>query len=581
MKPVVVVECSEQRFTRALDILVRKPHASQKKLAGCTLTKLSVHRDSPKSVLSVAEVFDHSYGEIRRRLVFRKISPETNQADYDELITWVHPSERPMIIWFQCAYHEFSIERQDKQISLNVVKGPEDAIRTHYFLPLVKWCQGAEEIKPSPMSNRLVDLAKYRDKYCQLKDKHAPKIIEIWTESTDPEKFVHEDLALAAYIILLWEQDDLPREQIRFMDLGCGNGLLVYILTAEGFDGTGVDIRKRKIWDAFKPKVDLQVSTVHPSATTTFPKYTWLIGNHSDELTPWIPVMAAITSHQTRFFVLPCCPFEFNRKFTRRNPKSSIYRDYLDYVKEVGEKCGFVMEEDRLKIPSTKRICFVGRQRNHLKESRPEILEGIHQLISSQSEESRRERDLVDAKRAKLDFVPRSSEIVVQNCTQLPKELITSVISLVVSECLKTQNLLKNHQKFLKLEDRSTIHTTEWNMGGTLGLSEIAALISPEKLQAMKNECGGLQTLIRNHNYIFIVDKGQVRLRCHALDPSSAGKRRSKVSKSSEGTSSTTTKKTRLCWFFENHPQGCPISGEKCLWAHGKHDLAAMTARNN
>lgn len=144
------------------------------------------------------------------------------------------------------------------------------------------------------------------------------------------------------------------------MDLGCGNGLLVYILTAEGFDGTGVDIRKRKIWDAFKPKVDLQVrssdiiikvefdlrekllvlfdqvSTVHPSATTTFPKYTWLIGNHSDELTPWIPVMAAITSHQTRFFVLPCCPFEFNRKFTRRNPKSSIYRDYLDYVKEVG-----------------------------------------------------------------------------------------------------------------------------------------------------------------------------------------------------------------------------------------------------
>ncbi|TRY70144.1 hypothetical protein TCAL_10016 [Tigriopus californicus] len=569
MTPVVVVQCSVQRFTRALDILVRKPHASQKKLAGCTLTSLSIYQDQPKSVKSVSEVFDEAYGEIRRRLVFRKISSEAQQTDYDETIKWIHPSEQSMTISFHCDHHEFLIQYLDSQISFHVVKGPKDAIRHNYVDPLVKWCQGVEEITPSPTSNRLVDLAKYRDKYCQLKDKHAPNIIK--------------DLALAAYIILLWEQDDLPKEQIRFMDLGCGNGLLVYILTVEGYDGTGVDIRQRKIWDSFKPKVDLQVSTVHPSATTTFPKYTWLIGNHSDELTPWIPVMAALTSHQTRFFVLPCCPFEFHRKFVRRNPKASIYRDYLDYVKEVGEKCGFVMEEDRLKIPSTKRICFIGRQRVNLKETRPEILQAIHDLNStSQSQGQCEKNDLVHAKRARLDFVPRSSEIAVHNCTQLPKELITDVIKLVVSECLKTQNLLMDHSKFSNLKDESLLPTKEWNMGGTLSLSEIAALISYEQLQAMKNECGGLQTLIRNHNFIFIVDKGQVRLRCHALDPPWAGKRHSKGSKSNVGTTAThLTKKTRLCWFFENHPQGCSVSADKCLWAHGKHDLAAMTTRND
>ena len=33
----------------------------------------------------------------------------------------------------------------------------------------------------------------------------------------------------------------------------------------------------------------------------------------------------------------------------------------MDYVQVVGEKCGFVMEEDRLKIPSTKRVCFIAR----------------------------------------------------------------------------------------------------------------------------------------------------------------------------------------------------------------------------
>ena len=38
-----------------------------------------------------------------------------------------------------------------------------------------------------------------------------------------------------------------------FVDLGCGNGLLVYLLTKEGIpNGVGLDIRKRKIWNFFR-----------------------------------------------------------------------------------------------------------------------------------------------------------------------------------------------------------------------------------------------------------------------------------------------------------------------------------------
>lgn len=37
----------------------------------------------------------------------------------------------------------------------------------------------------------------------------------------------------------------------------------------------------------------LQEFTVLPSEENPFPSADWLIGNHSDELTPWIPVMAA------------------------------------------------------------------------------------------------------------------------------------------------------------------------------------------------------------------------------------------------------------------------------------------------
>lgn len=36
-----------------------------------------------------------------------------------------------------------------------------------------------------------------------------------------------------------------------------------------------------------------QEMTIVPSDRHLFPEYDWLIGNHSDELTPWIPVIAS------------------------------------------------------------------------------------------------------------------------------------------------------------------------------------------------------------------------------------------------------------------------------------------------
>ena len=76
--------------------------------------------------------------------------------------------------------------------------------------------------------------------------------LQNWNESTNPEKFVHEDLAIASYLIILWEQADnnCSRKKASFVDLGCGNGLLVYILNGEGHPGYGIDLRKRKIWES-------------------------------------------------------------------------------------------------------------------------------------------------------------------------------------------------------------------------------------------------------------------------------------------------------------------------------------------
>lgn len=59
-----------------------------------------------------------------------------------------------------------------------------------------------------------------------------------WPETTDPQKFVFEELGIAAYLCILF--DRIPSLDLfpnKFVDLGCGNGLLTYVLNQEGYPG--------------------------------------------------------------------------------------------------------------------------------------------------------------------------------------------------------------------------------------------------------------------------------------------------------------------------------------------------------
>ena len=61
--------------------------------------------------------------------------------------------------------------------------------------------------------------------------------------------------------------------------------------------------------------VSPQEREITPRDSSLDPSADWLIGNHSDELTPWIPVMAARTSLSCNFFLLPCCTHDFTAKW--------------------------------------------------------------------------------------------------------------------------------------------------------------------------------------------------------------------------------------------------------------------------
>ncbi|KAI8513219.1 tRNA methyltransferase 44 [Branchiostoma belcheri] len=517
----------------------------------------------------------------------------------------------------------------------------------HLLPKIAKWSEETVAKGNRRRVQELVPIDRYNVRYQQLKRRYGRRMIQIWPDvtSTDPEKFVYEDIALATYLLLFvggGENEAGTGEEQSFVDLGCGNGLLVYILSQEGHPGKGIDVRKRTTWDIYGPDTVLQEEPITPSDSCLFPDSDWLIGNHSDELTPWIPVIAARSSYATRYFVLPCCPFDFHGKFARTHTATSHYRNYLDYVRSVGQACGFRVEEDSLRIPSTKRICHIGRTRVYPEDETHKIDQLISDFINSRPREQPKnphnsQTDIrgatteclvgngnvlsddpsADAKltsdqgRSEVGgptgsgsalwvdgFQPRSKVEVVRNCNRLEeglKDRIVNTVGLALLNQHPGNNKQINKQATGNTESATSAGNTEsatsagntesatssenraWNKGGSLQMSEVVAMFDKETLQKLKCECGGLKTLLKNKNQVFILRGDSVRLRDWSLEEAGADKSASSTNrrrgKKKKRTDRDLRVKTSLCWFYLHHPDGCPRLAQDCYYAHGQAEL--------
>jgi SAM-dependent methyltransferase len=237
-------------------------------------------------------------------------------------------------------------------------------IYTRLLKMLFKHCKGTMNgYKKRVIHDVMVPKIIYQDTYRNMKKKYGKYWVENWPEDTDPQKHVFEDISIATWLKLLWNDD---KEKTSFVDIGCGNGLLTNLLTKEGFKGYGIDISKRKVWDLYSKDVKLEERFISP-LTETFDDGTWLIGNHPDEMTLWIPIMATKSGYNAKFVIIPCCPFELSgAKFTGEgfNLKNvGRYRCFLERARQLMRDCGYVVEEENLRIPSTKNIALIGRKR--------------------------------------------------------------------------------------------------------------------------------------------------------------------------------------------------------------------------
>ncbi|MCJ1278656.1 tRNA(Ser) Um(44) 2'-O-methyltransferase [Puttea exsequens] len=296
----------------------------------------------------------HSNGVVKTILLY---VPHANDANE---VPWYHPRVRALA-YLHSWDNTPSPFQQTGVISLHYRLFPHDTlpllprlVRTgqHLLTTLLKHGQGRiAGYTKRVHHDQLISQQRVQNTYTELKQDHAQRLCDVWVEKTDPTKHVFEDLGIAAFLIELWkdmyrlndassivcnqQKDDRPPFP-GFVDIGCGNGVLVDILLHYGYQGWGFDARRRKTWSVLPPTTQANLkemilipqplfeSHAHQDQTTAhangaliskthntpwhngiFPSNTFIISNHADELTPWTPLLASISN--SPFLAIPCC----------------------------------------------------------------------------------------------------------------------------------------------------------------------------------------------------------------------------------------------------------------------------------
>ncbi|KAF1991604.1 DUF1613-domain-containing protein [Aulographum hederae CBS 113979] len=334
-------------------------------------------------------------------------------------IPWYHPSVRSLAILHQWCHNE---KHGEGELSIHYKLFESTELDTRLERTALnmlkiyhKHGQGHQAGYVKRVHHdQVISQKAFQDTYTRLKTTYAKSLIGVWVEQTDPAKHVFEDLGIAAFLIELWNDmysfentnksqhvpssNVAPSEKKRppfpgFIDIGCGNGVLVHILTSEGYSGTGFDARARKTWSTFPQMVQDRLSEkllvpsifqamaggesptgkgldsqVEPNGSENgiafhdgiFPNGTFIISNHADELTGWTPLLAHL--NQSPFIAIPCCSHSLSgarfrapavslRPSTNGSTSNSTDSTSAPVEKENSDKTGQLQKRNP-KIPS-------------------------------------------------------------------------------------------------------------------------------------------------------------------------------------------------------------------------------------
>ncbi|KAL2007471.1 hypothetical protein VTN00DRAFT_8909 [Thermoascus crustaceus] len=242
----------------------------------------------------------------------------------------------------------------------------------------------------NPVKDNIIPQHLIQNTYLRLKLKYASDLCRDWVEETEPSKHVFEDLAITAFLIELWrdmygvvpadgrkppkDDDTTSRKFPGFVDVACGNGVLVYVLLMEGYQGWGFDARRRKSWSIFpqwvqerlkesiyipKPFADVVTGSEGEDMlldlgaethTGTFDRDTFIISNHADELTVWTPLMAALANPESPlpFLAIPCCSHSLSGARFRYPPPKLVKSDATNRKAETAADDDDIEDEEEV-----------------------------------------------------------------------------------------------------------------------------------------------------------------------------------------------------------------------------------------
>ncbi|PFH49379.1 hypothetical protein AMATHDRAFT_63347 [Amanita thiersii Skay4041] len=259
-----------------------------------------------------------------------------------------------------------------------------------------------------------------------------------------------------------------PRPPGGFLDFGCGNGLLTHILISEGYEGHGIDVRERTSWSRYPPETQTRLHVhafnplslllsdggpglnsesdpnLEPHANVNLEHWighdpyikrgVFVIGNHADELTPWVPVVSTLVG-TSGYLSIPCCAWTFDAKYDRSTaPKfspvasptsssgthtkheeqvfidslnlgglgnnESSYSMYRIWLATLSLHCGWEVECECLRIPSTRNWAIIGRKRTFATTT----VQGGEEVVRGNA------RQIVERVRERGVFKPRIPE---------------------------------------------------------------------------------------------------------------------------------------------------------------------------
>ncbi|CAG0906987.1 unnamed protein product [Cyprideis torosa] len=286
-----------ERFKSAIHLFLRRPHLLNKRVSGAR--PMDADGDVPqvdfKQLLSklndvLPDISMHvvqcvDYPDASRIMYFWRnwILVTRQGSEISDIVvegpTWflflpLQASEslaksRPQVPYVLSAQEKFK-ETWEIKLHLPVINEEADTgsdwLKSVLFPKLVQWAsEESNDSTGSQASLRLIDLPVYCQHYNRIKRDFVPWIRENWNLSTDPLKHITEDAGISSYLLTLWKNPSTSlchtsgSSPIRFVDVGCGNGLLTYLLNQHPAIclGFGIDLRARATWKSLDPSGDL------------------------------------------------------------------------------------------------------------------------------------------------------------------------------------------------------------------------------------------------------------------------------------------------------------------------------------